>query len=75
MYNHNIVHQLYLNKRVKKNLYLNNWEKKKQYPIDTKQTHRSIEENRELTTKPTFIGAVILCQKKQEYTIRKRQPL
>ena len=39
------------------------------------QVHRSMEPNREPTNEPTFIWVINLWQRRQEYTMGKRQPL
>ena len=40
-----------------------------------KQTHRSMEQNREARNKSTLIWAINPQQKRQKYTMQKRQPL
>ena len=40
-----------------------------------KQTHRSMEQNRESRDKPMHIGSSNLRQRRQEHTMEKRQPL
>ena len=40
-----------------------------------KQTHRSIDQNREAINKPKHLKPINLGQKRQEYTMEKRQSL
>ena len=40
-----------------------------------KQTHRSMEQNRKPRSKPTYLRAINLQQRRQGYTMEKRQPL
>ena len=43
--------------------------------VAQKQTYRSIEENREPRNKPMHIRSINLWQRRQEYTMKKRQSL
>ena len=40
-----------------------------------KQTHRSVEQNREPRNEPTLIWAISLQQRRHEYTVGERKPL
>ena len=40
-----------------------------------KQTHRSLEQNRKPRNKPIHLWSINLQQRKQEYTMEKRQSL
>ena len=40
-----------------------------------KQTHKSVEQNRETRKNPTFLCLLNLWQRRQKYVIRKVQPL
>ena len=40
-----------------------------------KQTHRTMQQNREPRNEPILIWAINLWQRRQVYTMRKRQPL
>ena len=43
--------------------------------LTQKQTHRSMEQNRELRNKLTYVWSINLQQRRQEYTMDKRQSL
>ena len=40
-----------------------------------RQKHRSMEQNRKPRDKSTYLWTLYLCQRRQEYTMEKRQPL
>ena len=50
-------------------------QKSKQHGIGTKQTYKSMEKNKEPRNKPMYLWSINLQQRRQEYTMEKRQAL